>query len=45
MVTVKAAVEYMKHANFDHLQNPKSKVQKEVITLLALGNIGKGVLY
>lgn len=31
MVTVKAAVEYMKHANFDHLQNTKSKVQKEVI--------------
>ncbi|VDH97887.1 ankyrin repeat domain-containing protein 27 [Mytilus galloprovincialis] len=30
MVTVKAAVEYMKHANFDHLQNPKSKVQKEI---------------
>ncbi|XP_076107471.1 ankyrin repeat domain-containing protein 27-like [Mytilus galloprovincialis] len=30
MVTVKAAVEYMKHANFDHLQNTKSKVQKEI---------------
>lgn len=30
MVTVKAAVEYMKNTNFDHLQNPKSKVQKEI---------------
>ena len=30
MVTVKAAVEYMKNTNFDYLQNPKSKVQKEV---------------